>query len=272
MNKKHFLTTGQLAKLHHINKKTLMYYDEIGLFSPKIRADNNYRYYTFDQCNKLETILFLRELDFSIPEILSYMKTSTPEVVLELMSTQKEKVNNQIQKFLKLHAILEQKETYIQNAINSFRKGIFIEEVESEKLLISPYLESDSLADIYNFFEGTLSSLGEIHLYNYYYGSILTEEDWANCNYNNYSLFYIKPLNFTASLNSFLKPAGRYLTLYWRGSWETLPKAYNYIHEHCQKNHILITGYSYEENIIDDFCASSANDYVTKISIQIQNG
>ena len=35
MNKKDkFLTIGQFAAMHGINKKTLMWYDEIGLFKP----------------------------------------------------------------------------------------------------------------------------------------------------------------------------------------------------------------------------------------------
>ena len=32
------LTTAQFAKLHNVNKRTLHYYDYIGLFSPVIRG------------------------------------------------------------------------------------------------------------------------------------------------------------------------------------------------------------------------------------------
>lgn len=40
-------TTGQFARLHHLNKRTLHYYDEIGLFSPAFKGENDYRYYTW---------------------------------------------------------------------------------------------------------------------------------------------------------------------------------------------------------------------------------
>jgi hypothetical protein len=38
--KKNFksLTTAQFAKLHGVNKRTLHYYDDIGLFSPRPRS------------------------------------------------------------------------------------------------------------------------------------------------------------------------------------------------------------------------------------------
>ncbi|MEG2989678.1 MAG: MerR family DNA-binding transcriptional regulator, partial [Oscillospiraceae bacterium] len=50
-------TTGQFAKLHHINKRTLHYYDAIGLFSPACIGENGYRYYTYLQSTALEMLL-----------------------------------------------------------------------------------------------------------------------------------------------------------------------------------------------------------------------
>lgn len=69
------LTIGQFAALHGINKKTLMWYDEIGLFHPSfIHPENGYRYYSYYQSAILETILLLRELDVPIDEIQTFMK------------------------------------------------------------------------------------------------------------------------------------------------------------------------------------------------------
>ena len=76
MNKKDkLLTIGQFAAMHGINKKTLMWYDEIQLFKPAvINPENGYRYYNYHQSPVLETILLLRELDVSINEIQNFMK------------------------------------------------------------------------------------------------------------------------------------------------------------------------------------------------------
>ena len=76
MNKKEkLLTIGQFAAMHGINKKTLMWYDEIGLFKPAvINPQNGYRCYNYHQSPILETILLLRELDVSIAEIQHFMK------------------------------------------------------------------------------------------------------------------------------------------------------------------------------------------------------
>ena len=65
INKKDkLLTIGQFAAMHGINKKTLMWYDEIGLFKPAvINPENGYRCYNYYQSPVLETILLLRELE-----------------------------------------------------------------------------------------------------------------------------------------------------------------------------------------------------------------
>ena len=48
--KSKLLTIGQFAALHGINKKTLMWYDEIGLFCPTlIHPENGKRYYSYYQ-------------------------------------------------------------------------------------------------------------------------------------------------------------------------------------------------------------------------------
>lgn len=58
---------GQFARLHEVNKKTLMWYDEIGLLKPAVTKPNGYRYYTYHQSSVLEVILMLRDLD--VPKI-----------------------------------------------------------------------------------------------------------------------------------------------------------------------------------------------------------
>ena len=81
MNEKSkLLTIGQFASLHGINKKTLMWYDEIDLFKPAaIHPENGYRYYNYYQSPILETILLLRELDVSIYKIQEFMKNRSAE-------------------------------------------------------------------------------------------------------------------------------------------------------------------------------------------------
>lgn len=60
---------GTLAKLANVTERTLRYYDKIGLLKPSSVLSNGYRQYTDTDLLKLQKILSLKHLGFSIEEI-----------------------------------------------------------------------------------------------------------------------------------------------------------------------------------------------------------
>jgi len=63
-------TVGQLSKMAGVSARTLRYYDQVGLLAPSTVTDAGYRLYGEEAVSALAEILFFRELDFSIEEIL----------------------------------------------------------------------------------------------------------------------------------------------------------------------------------------------------------
>lgn len=61
-------TVKQLAELAGISSRALCYYDAIGLLVPE-RKENGYRVYSNEQVNRLQEILFFRELGIPAGEI-----------------------------------------------------------------------------------------------------------------------------------------------------------------------------------------------------------
>lgn len=61
-------TVRQLAELAGISPRTLRYYDEIGLL-PVAKNDSGYRLYGQEEVDRLQQILFYRELGLSLPDI-----------------------------------------------------------------------------------------------------------------------------------------------------------------------------------------------------------
>ena len=60
---------NELVKLSGVSARTLRYYDEIGLLKPSNVGDNGYRYYSQEEIDRLQQILFCRALDFRLEEI-----------------------------------------------------------------------------------------------------------------------------------------------------------------------------------------------------------
>lgn len=65
-----YYTVKQLADLSHVSVRTLHYYDEIGLLKPSFIKENGYRYYGEKELLLLQQILFFRELEFSLEDIV----------------------------------------------------------------------------------------------------------------------------------------------------------------------------------------------------------
>lgn len=63
------MKVNEAAKLTGISVRTLHYYDEIGLLHPDEVTEAGYRLYGEQSLEKLQQILFFRELDFPLSEI-----------------------------------------------------------------------------------------------------------------------------------------------------------------------------------------------------------
>ena len=108
------LTTAQFAKLHNVNKRTLHYYDNIGLFSPNTKGENGYRYYDLSQSIEFEYILMLRELNVSIDDIEEYIKRPTEENFIRLATAKEVEINNQIKRLKLIKKTIHEKKNQIE--------------------------------------------------------------------------------------------------------------------------------------------------------------
>ncbi len=63
------MTVKEVSRLTGISVRTLQYYDHIGLLSPSHRTQAGYRIYDQGALRRLQDILLLRELEFSLKEI-----------------------------------------------------------------------------------------------------------------------------------------------------------------------------------------------------------
>jgi DNA-binding transcriptional MerR regulator len=64
-----YYSSGEFAKLAGITKKTLRYYDEKNILKPSLLSDSGARYYTNKDLGRLQQILLLKYLGFSLNDI-----------------------------------------------------------------------------------------------------------------------------------------------------------------------------------------------------------
>jgi MerR family transcriptional regulator, thiopeptide resistance regulator len=102
------LKVGDLAKQTGVSVRTLHYYDEIGLLSPSHRNEAGYRLYGETDIIRLQQIVSLRQIGFSLDQIRQCLEQEqfSPHYVVQLhLSQLKEQMALQQQLYTKLEAI-----------------------------------------------------------------------------------------------------------------------------------------------------------------------
>lgn len=78
-------TVNELARIAGITSRTLRWYDRVGLLSPERLTEAGYRVYGPEQIDRLQQILFYRELGFPLSEIKAILDDPDfrPETALQ---------------------------------------------------------------------------------------------------------------------------------------------------------------------------------------------
>ncbi|MCI8505421.1 MAG: MerR family transcriptional regulator [Lachnospiraceae bacterium] len=295
MNQKsRLLTIGQFASLHGINKKTLMWYDEIGLFKPaSINPENGYRFYSYHQSSLLETILLLRELDVSINEIQGFIKDRSAKSLKCLLD---ERIAELDIKLDHLRAVRETLCNYRQNmeTLSAMDLSKICLVQKKERCLVTVDIDRETSYD--QGVERILAKTQEYelrHLHDASYGTMIPVRCLYQRDFDSYSnLFMEIPLPSSCIQSSreassspahraearcaavprvqktglHIQPCGTYLQAFYQGDWNKMPAKYEKILAYAKSCGLSLTGFSYEK-IINETVTDRMEDYIVQIEI-----
>ena len=263
------LTIGQFAAMHGINKKTLMWYDEIGLFRPaSINPENGYRYYDYHQSPVLETILLLRDLDVSIHEIQDFMKDRSAGNLKQLLEEKMADLDKQIAHLQTVRTTLSAHRQNMDTLLTMDLSEISVVEREERCLVTVEIDRGTSFEREVELItaETEKYQLGRLHKASY--GSMISVSSLMSGRYDDYSRLFIEIpfLSYQAGLH--MAPGGKYLRAFCKGEWDRLPKRDQEIFDYAREHGLTPYGYSYEmginENVIERI-----EDYIVQIEIPI---
>lgn len=261
-----FLTTSQFAKLHEVNKRTLHYYDEIDLFSPWEKSENQYRYYDSRQSIDFEYIRMLKELNMSIGEIKKYVQNPNPSDFIKIAGQKIEEIEKQITHLRKTKEILQQKKQFIELCENIFNEEIRLVECEEEHFYVTPFSFSENdLSHIFSY----IKNVWGIEQCRMGIGSYIDLEKVRRKDFEYYDGFFTPTPQNISTEHTLLKPKGTYLCGYLKGSWDNLPHLYEKMIAFADENSLTLKGYAFELGL-NDFVISSKDDYITQVMIRAE--
>ena len=264
------LTVSQFAKLHNVNKRTLHYYDEIGIFSPDYKGENGYRYYDYMQGVDFEYIKMLKELNMGLDEIKKYIDSPNEEDFKEIADVKIKEIDREIRTLNRRREVLEDKLNKL-NKCDLVREKNYIKviECEEQKFFYTPFkFEDDDLKQL-------ISHIKDVWTVDEYckgIGSFISVDKIQRGEFEEYDGLFIEMLEDMESKNTkntIIKPKGKYICAYHMGDWDTLPDFYGEIVEYAEENNLTLVGYSFEIGM-NDFAISDMEDYITQIMIRVE--
>ncbi|MEN2465082.1 MerR family transcriptional regulator [Ornithinibacillus sp. JPR2-1] len=115
-------TVNKLARISGVSGRTLRYYDQIGLLKPARINSSGYRIYGQEEVDLLQQILFYRELDVSLEDIM--------EIIQQPDFNRKEALKNHHEKLKQKRARLDQVMATVEKTIASMEGGLPMQDNE----------------------------------------------------------------------------------------------------------------------------------------------
>ena len=265
--KSKLLTIGQFAALHGINKKTLMWYDEIGLFRPAaINPENGYRGYNYHQSSILETILLLRELDVPIHEIQAFMDHRSAASLEALLGEKIEALDRSMAHLRAVRKTLANHRDNMQTLLTMDLSEIRVIEKQERHLVTVDIDPADTFDKQVEMITAETKKYQLRRLHDASYGTMIAVESLRAGDFSDYSKLFIEipfPIK-KAGLHQ--QPGGSYMRAFYQGPWEDIYLCYRKIFDCARGQGLSLTGYSYE-TIINETVIDRAEDAIVQIEI-----
>jgi DNA-binding transcriptional MerR regulator len=111
-------TIEQVAAQTGLTKRTLRYYEEVGLLPPTGRTEGNYRRYTQDDIRRLERIKNLRDLlGFSLADIRVILEAEDERLQIKIAYSQETEASSKIAQLDHADEIIHQQLKLIEQKI-----------------------------------------------------------------------------------------------------------------------------------------------------------
>lgn len=264
------ISTGRFAKLCGTSKRTLVHYDEIGLFRPAMTDKRGYRYYTEAQYDVFTIITALKEIGMPLQEIQRYLDNRSPAALKTLLQAQRKLVQRELENLRRIDRMIATKLQLLEQGEQVVCNTVFTEQCPEEYLILSEPVDSAAhdkiIEKLYRHIDYCFKNRFNV---GHPFGAMMHKDSLLQGEYKTYAYFFTKVMAPQQTPYLFVKPAGLYAVTYLEGNYYEADDAYRALLDFIVQNGYVICGYSYKEGIIDEISQKDMRHYITRISIQI---
>lgn len=278
IEKKHNLfPIGEAAKRGNISRRTLRYYEKLGLIDPDFVDTNGYRYYSSETILKIPIIKYLKIMDFSLEEIEKQLSSPDYCTMIKSFDDLLIRCNSDIDEIYSRQEIIKDWKKLLEEAcvvLSMKLKDISVRYMEQRDLIKYPikfnydYPGTILDLDFANFVEVKNNRISGPVMF--YFPSIIDRVEFESEMKPLDALYIQKALKNIEKEYEFHIRAGMYACKYHVGSHKKIVDTYKDILEWEKNSEYIIIGPSIERFVADCWSTSDESKYVTEIIVPIK--
>ncbi len=269
--KKTLFTIGEMARLFHMNIRTLRYYDEIGVLKPEyVNEETNYRYYSTVQFERLNTIKYLRALDVPLEKILLFLNEKDVNTILSIFVEQHESVVRKQEQLSRIEKKITKRMEQIKAALTAPYGKVIVKQIPQRKvvLLEKKITREEDLEPLIRDISKKYDLDDAIFLGKV--GVSVSKEDLEKKEFAHFSSIFIIVEDEDDFIdNDVVLQEGMYVTIQYRGTHEDAPLYYAMVFDYLIDSGFHLKGDSIEITMIDAGMTTDQSQFVTELQIPI---
>ena len=264
---KEFFTIGEMSKLFNVKIATLRYYDEIGLLEPQyVDEQTNYRYYSTQQFERLNSIKYLRDLDLPISKLQDFYNYREIDTLVEMLKNQQTEIARKKRELEQIQRKISHRLVQIEDATHTSLDTIA--EVKLPEWHVAYLRQEYALGDDIEYPISELSINygidGDIFLGKI--GISISSADLKSNKFDRYSsIFMVLEEEDQITTSEVTFPSREYLRIRFKGTHMEAARYYEKLFMHMKKHDYELAGDSIEITLIDYGITNDKNKYVTEI-------
>ena len=272
MEDKKLFLIGEVAKMFHISMGTLRHYEQAGLLTPEYTdPDTGYRYYGTRQFELLNTIRYLRVLDFPLAQIKTFLDNRDTDVIEEKLVHQKEVIARKQKELELISRKIDHRLEQLRDAMNSRLDVIQTVEIpESRVVWLRDSLHPKTYLDLENSIRKLVENQKESLVFMGKIGIGISKEQLSQKSFQDYDRIFLlldQEDRYDGETETF--PRQTCVTIRFCGSHREAPAYYQKLLAYIEEKKFCITGFSRETTLIDYGITNNTDKFVTEIQIPV---
>jgi DNA-binding transcriptional MerR regulator/effector-binding domain-containing protein len=268
MSDRKLFSVGDFAKLSRTTRDTLYHYDRIGVLSPMLRGENNFRYYSSGQLDIMNVIHTLQELGLSLAEIKIIRDNRSPENINETLLRQIEKIDSKINDWVHARKLLFTLQKTIHPVLNIDEREISIKFMPAEAIVLGDLNDYsrgrndyDALLSFYHDISKKYLDLDVNYpVWGFFSEDRIKQRDWIWPS----RYYFYNPEGHDK------RPAAFYAIGYTRGGYGQGGEIYNRLIDYINGNGFEICGGAFEEYPLNELCIFDDTNYLMRVMITVR--